>query len=141
MSGIANLDLVALDSNVFIYLFESNPEFIKHVNPIFEALLQNKLDAVTSAVSIIEALSYPSPPEVIAGIKEGFATIPNFNIVSLNQEIALEAAEIRREYGFKLPDAVQLATALSAKAKAFITNDHRLKSFKKLKIISLLDLA
>lgn len=141
MSGIANLDLVALDSNVFIYLFESNPEFIKYVNPIFEALLQNRLDAVTSAVSIIEVLSYPSPPEVIAGIKEGFATIPNLNIVNLNQEIALEAAEIRRKYGFKLPDAVQLATALSAKAKAFITNDHRLKSFKKIKIISLLDLA
>lgn len=137
MSGIAKFDLVALDSNIFIYLFESNPEFAKHINPIFEALLHRKLNAVTSTVSVIEALSYPSPPEVIAGIKDGFATIPNLDIINLDQVIALEATEIRREYGFKLPDAVQLATALFSKAKVFITNDQRLKGFKKLKILSL----
>lgn len=137
MSGIANLNFVALDSNIFIYFFENNPEFAKHINPIFEALLKNKLQAVTSIVAVIEALSYPSPPEVVAGIKEGFATLPNLRMVDVNKEIALEAAEIRREYGFKLPDAVQLATALFAKVKAFITNDQRLKPFKKLKVLSL----
>jgi len=141
MSGIKNLKRIALDSNFFIYHFESNPEFVKHIAPIFEALQKDGLEAVTSVVSIIEALSYPSPPEVIAGIKEGFATMSHLSIINLNPEIAVEAAAIRREYGFKLPDAVQLATAISFKAKAFFTNDHRLRSFKKLKIISLSDLA
>lgn len=137
MSGIAKLNFVALDSNIFIYFFESNPEFAKHINQIFEALLKNKLQAVTSIVAVIEALSYPSPPEVVTGIKEGFATLPNLRIVDVNKEIALEAAGIRRKYGFKLPDAVQLATALSVKAKVFITNDQRLKPFKNLKVLSL----
>lgn len=137
MNGIAKFDVVALDSNVFIYLFESNPEFTRYINPIFEALVNNKLNAATSTVSMIEALAYPSPPEVITAIKEGFLTLPNLKIINLDQEIAIEAAQIRREYGFRLPDAVQLATALFVKAQAFITNDQRLKTFKKLKVLSL----
>jgi len=31
MSGIKNLKRIALDSNFFIYHFESNPEFVKHI--------------------------------------------------------------------------------------------------------------
>lgn len=36
---------------------------------------------------------------------------------------------------FRLPDSIQLATAKLNKAKAFITNDERLKSFKELKVV------
>lgn len=35
--------------------------------------------------------------------------------MGIDHNLALEAAEIRRGYGFRLPDAIQLATALSAK--------------------------
>lgn len=140
MSGIGKIKLVGLDSNVFIYHFEQNSQFTRYTELIFQKLMNNKLKAVTSVLSLTEALAYPSPPEVIEGIKTGFATAINLTIAAVSQEIAIEAAGIRREYGFKLPDAVQLATAISGKAQAFITNGHRLKYFKKLKIISLQDL-
>lgn len=137
MSGTGKIRLVGLDSNVFIYHFEQNSQFIQYTESVFRKLINNKLKAVTSVLSLTETLAYPSPPEVITAIKEGFATISNLTIIDVNQEIAMDAAEIRREYGFRLPDAIQLAAAISAKAKAFITNDYRLKSFKKLKILSL----
>ena len=52
-------------------------------------------------------------------------------------EIGEVAAEVRREYGFRLPDSIQLATALHSKSQAFVTNDRRLKKFKELPAILL----
>lgn len=137
MSGIGRFKKVALDSNIFIYYFENNPQFISKTEVIFQKLNKNKLQAVTSVVSIIESLSYPLTSQIIEAIKQGFASAPNLTVLEVNQEIAFESARIRREYGLRLPDSVQLATALVGKAQAFITNDDHLKSFKELKIISL----
>lgn len=137
MSGIGRLRHVGLDTNIFIYHFESNPEFIPHTDKIFEGLNQGKLRATTSVVSLIETLSYPSPPAIIKSITQIFLNYPNLEIIDVNQKIALEAAKIRRKYPFRVPDSIQLATALFAKSHAFITNDERLKRFKRLPIILL----
>lgn len=137
MNGIGNLKRIALDSNLFIYHFEDNTEFAPHAERIFERLIQNSLKAVTSVISIIETLSFPSPPRVVREITEAFLNIPNLEILEVNQTIATEAARIRREYGFRLPDSVQLATALFTKTQAFVSNDVRLKQFKELRVILL----
>ncbi len=136
MSGIGNIKLVGLDSNIFIYQFEDHPEFSQSTNIIFEKLAKNKLKAITSIISLIEALSYPSPIEVRTKIQESFE-ISNLTVLDINRSIALETARLRREYGFRLGDAIQLATAKIAKAQAFVTNDGRLKKFKELKIVLL----
>ena len=96
---------------------------------------------VTSILTLTELLSLKAPEPMLKILQSEFFVIPKLKVREVDRTIAVEAAAIRREYNFKLPDAIQLATALSVKAKAFITNDQRLKSFKKLKIISLSDLA
>lgn len=58
-------------------------------------------------------------------------------VVEVNEEIADKTALIRRKYGFRTPDAIQLATAVQTRAKVFITNDERLKKLKELKVILL----
>jgi predicted nucleic acid-binding protein len=63
--------------------------------------------------------------------------IPNLTILEVNRAIVKTASEIRRTYGFRLADAVQLATAVHEKADVFITNDQRLKHFKPLRVIPL----
>ena len=135
MNGIGKIKRIALDSNIFIYQFESNPDFIRLTEKIFDSLSKGQHRAVTSVISIVEALAYPSPPEVIKGITEGFLTLKNLEITEVSQEIAFEAARIRREYKFRLPDSIQLATAKLSRAKAFISNDENLKKFKELKVI------
>lgn len=137
MSGIANLKLVGLDSNLFIYHFENNPNFVPFTIKIFDRLSKGTLKAVTSTVSVMEALSYPAPSAVIKNIQEAFETIPNLNICDVDYKIALEAARIRREHKFHLADSIQLATALISKAQAFVTNDRRLKKLRQLPIILL----
>ena len=63
-----------------------------------------------------------------------FLETPNLKIKNLDSEIAIEAARIRRKYGFQTPDAIELATAVVAKADAFITNDKRLMKFNEIKV-------
>ena len=135
MNGIGNIKLIALDSNIFIYNLEQNPEFVKLTDKIFTKLASNKLKAVTSIITLTEILSYPKTEGVINQLKEDFKSTPNLSIFEVDEAIALEAANIRRHYRFRLPDSIQLATAKLSKAKAFISNDERLKKFKELKVI------
>lgn len=137
MSGIAHLKNIALDSNVFIYHFEGNLEFTPFTDKIFEKLTLGEVKAVTSIISLIETLSYPAPSQVIKDITDAFLGIPNLNIFDVNEQIAFEAARIRREYRFRLPDSIQLATAKLNKAQAFVSNDARLKQFNELKVMLL----
>lgn len=133
--------IFALDTNTFIYYFENDVKFGQQAKSIFENLSCSRLKAVTSITSLAELLSSPKlTDEAVRETKKLFLSVPNLEIYGLDENIAIKSAEIRREYGFRLLDAIQLATALFSKAEAFITNDYRLKSFKKLKIISLSDL-
>jgi len=135
MSGIGKYRLVALDSNIFIYHFEDNQEFKLPVDLIYQGLIKTTIRAVTSVVSVIEALSYPMPDVVVKEIEEAFKNTPNLQILDVNHEIAREAAKIRRKYrALRLPDAVQVASARFARAQIFITNDKRIKIFKELPI-------
>ena len=49
------------------------------------------------------------------------------------------AADLRSRYKVKLPDALQIATALETKCEAFLTNDAALHSITDLRIIVLKD--
>ena len=137
MNGIRKFKQVCLDSNLFIYHFEENSEFVSATSFIFDSLSEGTLKASTSIISLIEVLSYPLPPAVLREIKESFQSLPNLTVYNVESDIAGEAARIRREYGFRLPDAIQLATAVTAKADVFITNDQKLKQFKQLKVLLL----
>lgn len=140
MSGIGKYNLVALDSNVFIYHFEKHPEFAKHTYPIFEKLAKDQIKAVTSIISIIETLSFPASKKEVKNLLEAFIKAPNLETKEVDYEVAQKAAELRRTLGIRLPDSIQLATALTSGAKAFITNDQNLKKFKKLPIILLTEI-
>ena len=85
-------------------------------------------------------LSYKANEEAIERLKSDFLSTPNLTIVQVDMKISEDAARIRRKYGFRLPDAIQLATALDYKAQTFITNDKRLKVFKELPITLLTEI-
>jgi predicted nucleic acid-binding protein len=137
MNGTKNFNhkLVVLDANIFIYQLQQNPKFGIRTKTIFDHLVEGQLKAVTSVLTLTEILSFRAPSPKLGSLKKLFLGIPNLTIFDVTQEIAFEAAKIRREYGFRTPDAIQLATAIKAKAKVFITNDYRLKSFKKIKVV------
>jgi predicted nucleic acid-binding protein len=63
-----------------------------------------------------------------------------FRTSFLDVKIARKSAELRAKYGFRTPDAIQLATAFTEKAEVFITNDENLKRVDGIEVIVLQDL-
>jgi len=57
----------------------------------------------------------------------------------VDEIVAERAAEIRAQYQYRTPDAIQLATGLEHDATLFITNDKRLKNFLELTVLVLDD--
>lgn len=132
--------LIAIDSNVFIYHYQAHPEYSPLTFKIFKDLERKNSKIVTSIITLVEVLGYKQSPEIIKQLEQVFDTAIGLSLVELNQSIATDAARIRRDYSLKLADAVQLATAMYAKAKVFITNDAGLKKFKELKVVLLNEL-
>jgi predicted nucleic acid-binding protein len=56
-------------------------------------------------------------------------------MVSINPNLARTAAELRATYGLKLPDALQVATAIASGCDGFLTNDTSLKRVRELQIL------
>lgn len=138
--NLKKFKLIGLDTNIFSYHFHNHPQFVNFTNIVFNNLYQNQFKGITSIITLTELLSAKVSPSKIKILQQSFQTTPNLSVLDVNHDIAFEAAKIRREYGFRLPDAIQLATAIHSKAKAYITNDQRLKIYKKLKVILLSEL-
>src|SRR5476651_2670058 len=121
---VMNNKTVALDTHIFIYYYEQNPQYFIKAEEILKKLQDNKSKAITSIVTLIELLSFPSLGEQkVKELQEHFLLTPNLAVFDVNQIIALDAARIRREYHFRISDSIQLATAKQAKVDLFITND------------------
>ncbi|MEK7521224.1 MAG: type II toxin-antitoxin system VapC family toxin [Patescibacteria group bacterium] len=135
--GLNRFGKVGIDTNIFIYHFYSNPEFGPLVKNLFAQLEEGKITGITSTITITELLGFSDTKTNLDLLEARFLTTPNLSIFDVSQHIALTGAEIRREYGFRTPDAIQLATAKIGRAEAFITNDAGFKKFKELEVILL----
>ncbi len=50
---------VALDTSIFIYWLEEDPRFLPVVEPLFEAIDEERLRALTSGLTLLETLVMP----------------------------------------------------------------------------------
>lgn len=138
MSGrIKQAQIVCVDTNIFIYHYQNSPHFFSETNLFFSKLAEGEISAITSIITLIELLSFHAKDTKIKEIQDAFHSTPRLTVIEVNQEIALEAAKIRRTYKIRLPDAIQLATAIYGKADIFITNDSKLQNFKDIRVILL----
>ncbi|MEX1028497.1 MAG: PIN domain-containing protein [Paenibacillaceae bacterium] len=121
---------VAIDSNCFIYLIEGSP-YVDQLTQLFQKIENSSLVAVTSILTLIEILVGPYKSKDYKLIEEYRTTLLNFPNLAFREmdfNIAIKAAQCRADYGLKMPDAIQLATAILDKADVFITNDRDFKN-------------
>lgn len=137
MNGIGKFRVVSLDTNIFVYYLDSNSSFYSQAEKLFDQITVGNLSIFTSVITLSELLSIKATETQLYNLEQELLLIPNLTIIDVNREVAKEAAKIRREYGFRLPDSIQLATALTSNAQAFVTNDRRLAKFKQLPIVLL----
>ena len=120
--------IVFWDTNLFIYLFEETFEFGEIVRQLGRRMEARQDHLVTSALTIGEILVRPmreNDAETVERYRALFHGL-KIRITPFDPSAAFHYAHIRRDATIKVPDAIQLACAASAKVDLFITNDDRL---------------
>lgn len=119
---------VALDTAAFIYFIEEHPRYLPVVEPVFQAIDAGDLEAVTSALTLLEvlALPYRENDTALAQRYEAILTRGRgLRLVELSSPQLRAAAQLRAATGMKTPDALQVTAALGTGCTALLTNDDR----------------
>ena len=129
-----------LDTNIFVYFLDRNPDFFDVVRPLIEAIDSGKITGVTGDAAPAETLVKPYRTgnlELVAAIRGFFGTEGFLSMQPHDGETFDLAAQLRGRRGMKFIDALHYATAIRSGCSFFITNDLKIQSDDLLEIISL----
>jgi predicted nucleic acid-binding protein len=127
--------LVLVDSAPLIYTLEAHPKFAARFAALFERHAAGELRLAVTTVSIAEVLAGPLKAGEEALAKRYRTALESWTVVPLDADIAESAARLRSSYSLKLPDAIQLASALSINADALVTHDRDFSRVRGLRIL------
>ncbi len=131
----------ALDTAVFIYFIEESPDFLPLVAPIFEEVAAGRRQVVTSSLTLLEVLVVPYRAGNLAladRYETSLSRSRGLQLVDIGRDELRAAAQLRaRHPSLRSPDALQLATALSAGCRSFVTNDRDLPPLPGLRVLQL----
>lgn len=117
---------VTVDTAPLIYLMEDHPTLLSPYLPIFERIEAGTLHGVVSTVTLAEFLTGPlrNNDEILADrYYQSLGNSNNWHVQGLDAALSFTAARIRARYSLKLPDAIQVATAIYSSSSALITHD------------------
>ena len=127
--------LVLVDSAPIIYTLEANAGFSARYAPLFSRHAQGEITLAISTVTIAEVLTGPLKAGEEALAKRYRAVFESWQVVELTCDIAESAARLRGKYGLKLPDAIQVASALAINADALVTHDRDFSNVRGLQVL------
>lgn len=127
---------VFVDTAPFIYLLEAHPRFADRFAGLFEAAAQGSLEIALSTITLAEVLTGPHQAGQPALAKRYEKALCQYEVLPVTVPIAALAAQLRVRHRLKLPDALQLATALEAGANAFVTHGRDLSGVTALPVWS-----
>jgi predicted nucleic acid-binding protein len=136
--GIEALDegaLVLVDTAPIIYVLEGHA-LAARFEPLFARHAAGALQLAVSTVTLSEVLAGPLAAGEEAIARRYRAVLESWGVVDLTADIAEQAARVRAQYRLKLPDAVQLATALAINAEALVTHDRAFGKVRGIRILA-----
>lgn len=126
-----------IDTAPIIYFIEEHPVYINEVSDLFARTADGTVQVITSVITLIEVLAKPyklGQNDIVDIYKDFFSNSKGFSVMDIDSEIAELTAKIRAEFGFKVPDALQLAIFEHNDCDYFITNDKQLKCYDKTRV-------
>ncbi len=90
--------LICIDTAPFIYFIENNRRYSKFLGELFFRVDEGKIRVVTSTITLLEVLVHPyrnKRPDLAEHYEEMLTGSAGVHLVSIDSEIANEAAEIR----------------------------------------------
>jgi predicted nucleic acid-binding protein len=122
-AGLPRGSSVLVDTAPFIYILESHPQYADQFQGLFQAASAGELTIALSTITLAEILTGPFKAGQTALAKRYEQALLRYNVVPVSNSIAILAAQLRAQYRLKLPDAIQLASALDLGAAALVTHD------------------
>jgi predicted nucleic acid-binding protein len=142
-SALQGITKVGLDTPVFIYFIESNPDYESLVARVFERIMNGRTLGVASVLVLTEVLVHPFIRGAV-GLENEYRDLltrsNNLELLGVDVTIAEQAARLRARYSIRTPDALHLATALQAGCQAFLTNDPHLQKVVEIPVLLLSEL-
>lgn len=138
LEGLGDRPVLAVDTAPIIYWLEGHPRLADRFAPVFDSAEAGEATIVISTVTIAEVLAGPlrAGNELLtAQYRQALTRGAGWQVVPLDVEVAVEAARIRAAYRLRLPDAIQVATAIHAGAAALVTHDRALRKVRGLRVI------
>lgn len=133
--ALAGNALVLVDSAPIIYTLEANARFAKRFERLFQRHADGEILLAVTTVTIAEVLTGPLSVGEEALAKRYRAALEAWQVVDFTADIAESAARLRGKYGLKLPDAIQLASALAINADALVTHGRDFAQVKGLLVL------
>jgi uncharacterized protein len=139
---LANHQRVLIDTSIWIYHFEQNPEYARPASQVIERLEDGKFRGIASELTLLELTVRPlqlGRQDAADDYETLLSYFPNLQLEPISRGILLEAAGLRARYGFRSPDAIQLATGLQAGTTLAVTNDEAWRKVPDIKTLILSD--
>ena len=133
--GLSEGATVLVDTAPWIYLLEDHPEFAARFVGLFEAAERGQVQLALTTVTLSEVLTGPFKSGQAALAKRYETALGHYQLVPLSASVASLAAQLRVQYRLKLPDAVQLASALDIGAAALVTHDRDFSAVQGLPVL------
>ncbi len=141
--ALEGINRIFLDTAPVIYLIEAHIDFGARSREIFIHMDESGIQGIASPVTLAKCLILPirlQQPFIQSNFQDLLLGSDGISLVNIDATIGAQAADLRVRYGFKLPDALQVATALSSNCDAFLTNDRMLARVTELRVLVLADL-
>jgi len=143
MNGLDSIPedgLITVDTAPIIYFLEGRAHFADYFAPLFERIERGQHRGVIASVTLTEILAGPLSHgnEILADrYYHALAASSNWLVQDLTAELAFLAARIRARYQLKLPDAVQVATAIHTGSAALVSHDRDFRNIREIKVLGL----
>jgi len=130
--------VLVVDTAPIIYWLEGHPRLADRFAPVFEAAESGAAQIVISTVTLAEVLAGPlrvGNELLTAQYREALTRSAGWQVLPFDAELAVEAARVRAVYRLRLPDAIQVATAIRAGAAALVTHDRAPRRVRGLRVL------
>lgn len=132
-----------VDANCFIYLSERHSVFGPPARRLFKAAHDGFCTLVTSDLTLAEVLVLPirlGDEAMQAQYVEAVSPRDALEVRGVTRAILIESARLRATTGSKLPDAIHVATAISAGCSAVVTEDRGIRAPAGLRLVRVSEL-
>lgn len=137
---LSGKERIFFDTAPFIYLFEKNVHYEAVLRTFFSCPAVRQCRWSTSIITLIEVLTLPRRNH-FARLEDAYRRFltdsQRIELKGADADVCEKAIHFRAAYGYKTPDAIQLAAAQVFGADIVVTNDQTWKRITELRVVTL----